>query len=92
MPDRRALQLTCIVTAEPSANFSEIVRIRSDGEELVANVSNPTGMREFEVTYTFTSVRFPRDDRARFLCRSSNANGFAELSITIVVQGELYIE
>ena len=85
------LLLRCIITAEPSANFSEIVRITSDGEELVANVSNPTGMREFLVTYTFPSVRFPQDDGAVFECRSLNTNGPEAASITIIVQGELYI-
>ena len=85
--------LTCTVTAEPSANFSEIVRIFPDGkEELVANASNPTGMREFSVTYPFPSVRFPQDDGAVFECRSLNANGPEDESITIIVQGELYIE
>ena len=83
--------LTCIVTGEPLANFSEIVRITSDGEEQVANVSNSMGDRTFEVTYLFENVRFPQDDGAVFECRSSNANGPEAESITITVQGELYI-
>jgi hypothetical protein len=83
--------LECIVTAEPSANFSEIVRITSDGEEVVANVSNPMGDRQFPLRYTFRNVRFPQDDQAMFECRSINANGPAEPErITITVQGELY--
>ena len=86
------LLLTCIVTAEPLANFSEIVRITSDGEEVVANISNSMGDRTFQVSYLFERVRFPQDDGARFECRSSNANGPEAKSITIIVQGELYIE
>ena len=82
--------LTCVVTAEPLANFSEIVRILPDGrEEQVANISNPMGVREFQMTYTFMNVRFPRDDGAVFECRSSNANGPEAESITIIVQGEI---
>ena len=86
--------LRCIVTAEPLANFSEIVRITSDGEEVVpvANVSNSMDERTFEVSYTFKRVRFPQDDRVMFECRSINANGPEAEHITIVVQGELYIE
>ena len=85
------LLLRCIITAEPFANFSEIVRITSDGaEEVVANMSNPTGEREFQVTYLFMNVRFPWDDGARFECRSSNANGPEAVPVTIIVQGEIY--
>jgi hypothetical protein len=85
--------LTCVVTAAPSANFSEIVRIFPDGgEDMVANMSNPAGEREFTLSYTFMNVRFPRDDGAVFECRSINANGPADPGrITITVQGELYI-
>ena len=84
--------LRCIVTAEPLANFSEIVRITSDGEEVVANASNSMDKRTFEVSYTFKSVRFPQDDGAMFECRSINANGLEAEPVTIIVQGELYIE
>ena len=84
--------LICIITAEPLANFSEIVRITSDGEEVVANISNSMDNRTFQVTYLFERVRFPRDDGTMFECRSSNGNGPQATSITITVQGELYIE
>ena len=84
--------LTCIVTAEPLANFSEIVRITSDGEEVVANISNSMDDRTFQVAYLFERVRFPQDDGAMFECRSSNAKGPGAESITITVQGELYVE
>ncbi len=58
---------------------------------MVANVSNPTGEREFPLRYTFRNVRFPQDDQAMFECRSINANGpAASERITITVQGELY--
>ena len=93
VPDRENLQLTCTVTAEPSANFSEIVRIFPDGsEELVTNASNPTGMREFQVAHPIPNVKFSRDNGAVFECRSLNANGPEDESITILVQSELYIE
>ncbi len=59
---------------------------------MVANISNPAGEREFTLSYTFRNVKFPRDDRAVFECRSINANGPANVSITLTVQGELYIE
>ena len=92
MPETEETILTCIVTAEPLANFSEIVRITSDGEEVVTNISNSMGDRTFQGTYLFENVRFPQDDGAMFECRSSNANGLEAESITIIVQGELYIE
>jgi hypothetical protein len=82
--------LECVITAEPSTSFSEIFRIFPDGdEEMVTNVSNPTGDREFLLRYTFRRVRFPRDHQAMFECRSINAKGPADpLRITIIVQGE----
>ena len=93
VPENGDPLLMCIVTAEPSANFSEIVRILPDGgEELVANMSNPTGDRQFQVTSILMNVKFQRDDGATFQCRSLNANGPEAVNITIIVQGELYIE
>ena len=82
--------LTCVVTAETLANFSEIVRIGD--REVVANVSNSMDDRTFQGTHLFSTVRFPRDDGAIFECRSSNANGPEAVRITITVQGEFYIE
>ena len=82
--------LKCMVTAEPLTNFLEIVRITSDGEKVVANVSNSMDNRTFQGTYLFPTVRFPQDDGAIFECRSSNANGPEAVRITITVQGEVY--
>ena len=93
VPINGDLLLRCIITAEPFASFSEIVRITSNGaEEVVANMSNPTGEREFQVTYHFMNVRFPQDDGAKFECRSSNANGpeAVPVTITVIVQGKIY--
>ena len=86
-------QLTCTITAEPVANSSQIVRIMSNGDLVVeAEELNPDGVREFDVTYMFNRVNFPEDDGAIFQCRATNDNGLATQNITIIVQGELYIE
>ena len=85
--------LTCTVTAVPAANFSEIVRIFPGGrEEVLTNATNPDDDREFSLAYSFANVKFPRDNGALFRCRATNANGPEEADVTIIVQGELYIE
>ena len=87
------MTLTCTITAQPVANFSEIVRIMPDGDEVVvANQTNDAGDREFMVVYVFENPAFPDDDRAMFQCRATNDNGLAVEDVMIVVQGELYIE
>ena len=85
--------LTCTITAEPVANFSQIVRIIPNGEPAVlAEELNPDGDRKFELTYMFNRVNFPDDDGAEFQCRATNDNGLNTQNIMITVQGELYIE
>ena len=93
VPVRGNTLLTCTITAEPTANSSQIVRILPDGEQIVvANGFNPNGDREFQVQYMFNRVRFPADDGAFFQCRSTNDNGPNATNLTIIVQGEPYIE
>ena len=89
---RNAL-LTCTITAEPVATFSEIVRIMPSGEnDSLSSSNNPMGDRQFLLRYTFENARFPEDDGAIFQCRATNANGDSARNLTITVQGELYIE
>ena len=93
VPVRGNTILTCTITAEPVANSSQIVRIMPDGEQIVvANGSNPYGDRQFQVSYMFSGVRFPADNGALFQCRSTNDNGPNAVNLTIIVQGEPYIE
>ena len=93
VPRGNRVTLTCTVTAQPVGNFSEIVRIMDDGEEIVLrNQTNDAGYREFMVVYVFENPRLQEDDGAVFECRATNDNGLAVVSVTIVVQGELYIE
>ena len=93
VPVGESTLLTCTITAVPTANFSEIVRIMPDGDkEVIANVSNPMGDREFRVEYRLSNVRFARDNRAVFRCRATNNNGEEVEPLTIIVQGELYLE
>ena len=83
------MTLRCTITAQPMA---EILRIMPDGDKVVvANQTNDAGDREFMVVYVFESPAFPDDDGAVFQCRATNVNSLV-VSITIVVQGELYIE
>ena len=85
--------LRCTVTAEPTANSSQIVRIMPNGQQMVvANQNNSDGERVFEVAFMFEKVRFQRDDGALFQCQATNDNGPAAGNLTITVQGELYIE
>ena len=86
------MTLTCTTTAQPVANFSEIVRIMDGDEVVVANQTNDAGDREFMVVYIFDNPAFPDDDGAMFQCRATNDNGLAVEDVMIVVQGELYIE
>ena len=87
------LVLTCTIIAEPTANFSEIVRIMPNGEKNSLNSNNnPMGDRRFLLDFMFRNARFPQDDGAIFQCRATNANGEAARNLTITVQGELYIE
>ena len=84
--------LTCTVTAQPVATFAEIVRFTSTGERMVvANDSNVAGDMEFRLRHPFTA-QFPEDDGALFQCRAENANGPDSVNVTIMVQGELYME
>ena len=80
--------LTCTITAEPVADSAQIVRNMANGEQVVvSNQTNPTGEREFQVTYMFNNVRFPEDDEALFQCQGTNDDGLATQNLTITVQG-----
>ena len=92
VPRGDRVTLRCTIIAQPMANFSEIVRIMDGDEVVVANQTNDAGDREFMVVYVFESPSFPDDDGAVFQCRATNDNGLAVEYVTIVVQGELYIE
>ena len=92
VPVGRNTLLTCTITAEPAVNSSQIVRIIPNREpDVLAEEPNSDGVREFEVTYIFNRVNFPKDDGAEFQCRATNDNGLATQNIMITVQGELYI-
>ena len=85
--------MTCTVTALPVANFSEIVRFSSlTGERMVvASDNNTAGDMQFILTHTFTA-NFPADDGALYQCLAVNDNGPNSDNVTIIVQGELYLE
>ena len=84
------VQLRCTITAEPLANFSEIVRIVPNGEDdVLVNSSNPNDDRQFALSVTIIRPKFQQDNGAMFVCRATNANGPAEDDITIIIQGGL---
>ena len=92
VPRGQRVTLRCTITAQPTVNFSEIVRIMDGDEVVVANQTNDAGDREFMVVYVFENPAFPDDDRAMFQCRAMNDNGLAVENVTIIIQGELYID
>ena len=91
VPRGQRVTLTCTITAQPVANYSEIVRIMDNGKQVVLdNQTNDAGDREFVVRTVLDNPAFPEDDGAVFECRAINDNGIAVENVTIVVQGELY--
>lgn len=84
--------LICNITSVQSVEtqFSQIVRVMANGEEVV--VANETfSMRgTFQVAYMLNNVSFPEDDGAMFQCQANkNTNELRVQNVTIIVQSKL---
>ena len=91
--DEDNLLLSCTVTAEPLADSGQIVHIQDNGMEVVIATGNNTDSRRmFTVTGTVRRFRFPQDNGTVLQCRATNDNGPEMVNVTVVVQGELYLE
>ena len=58
---------------------------------VVASDNNTAGDMQFTLTHTFTA-NFPADNGALYQCLAVNDNGPNSDNVTIIVQGELYLE
>ena len=81
--------IICVITAQPIANFFQLVHILDDGMEvIVATENNSNSHRRFSVAFLLRNPTFPEDDGAVYQCQATNDIGLAVLNVTIVVQGE----